>query len=121
MSRGFTPSRHVFLDPFVIGHDLQDLSQRQLFDLLGRHDDRHRTKVTQCIEFDIGVHYEDTFVSVDGSNEQVDAALLGFRQIRGHTGELIDPIDQRVLGNAHEPHRRRAGDKPHVQLEGRLH
>ena len=40
--------------------------------------------------------------------------LFGFRQIGGHAGELIDAVDQRILGNTHETHRRRAGDESHA-------
>lgn len=54
-------------------------------------------------------------------DKQVHAALFGFRQVRRHAGELIDAVDQRVLGDAHEPHRRRTSDEPHAKVEGRLH
>lgn len=115
MARGFTPSRHVFFDALIIGDDFQHLSQCQFFDFLGRKNNRHWTKVPQSVEFDIGLHHRNTLASVDGSNEQIDAALFGFRQIGGHAGELIDAVDQRILGDTHEAHRGRAGDGPHVQ------
>src|SRR5689334_16692408 len=43
-------------------------------------------------------------------NEQVYAALPGFRQVGRHAGELIDAVDQGVLSDAHQTHRRRTSN-----------
>src|SRR5215216_3547124 len=61
---------------------------------------------------------------IDGStisDEQIDAAGLGLGQIRRDAGELIDAFDERILADAHEPHRRRARDELDAEVLRRLH
>ena len=57
MPGGITPGRHVFLDAFVVRHDFEHLAQRQFFNFLRRHDDRHRAEVPQRIELYIGLYH----------------------------------------------------------------
>jgi hypothetical protein len=112
MPCGLAPGGHVLLDPFVIGHDFQDLAQRQFFDFLARHDDGHRTKISERVELYIRLHnYNDCLALQPQSNEQVDTALLRFGQIGRDACKLIDAVDQCLLADAHQSHRGRAGDK----------
>src|SRR5881296_3216284 len=55
------------------------------------------------------------------SDEQIDASFFRLGEVRGHPGQLVDALDQRVFGNPHQPHRGRAGNKPHAEVLRHFH
>jgi hypothetical protein len=66
MASRIAPGRHIFLDTFVVRHDFEHLAQRQFFDFLRGHDDRHRAEVPERIELHIGLYHSVPLLCVYG-------------------------------------------------------
>jgi hypothetical protein len=58
---GLTPGRHVHLDPFIVGNDLQHLANLHLLHLGRRLRNRHRAVQPHAVERSVSFHLSQFF------------------------------------------------------------